>query len=401
MKYAAHRLITVTILASLMATSGLVAANWPQWRGLEQSATADPADWNPSKLKEKPVIKWRAAVGDGYSAISAADGMLFTMGNTEGNDHVIALETRTGKELWRHTYPCNAGKFRGPRSTPAYIGGSLFTLSREGLLIKFNADDGRIIWTKHLSDFGAQAPKWGYAASPIVYDNKLYINVCRSGICLDLRSGDPLWISPSEPTGYASTVPFEVDKGSRLLAFGADQIHVSDAATGQVLHSLPWKTSYNVNAADPLMVRGGFIISSGYGKGSAFIQLTRRGLETQWENKALAAHTDTPLYINGIVVGVTGKAQQGPLIAIDPTTGKELWRFDSKGGTVIGAGDDIIFLEANRKIHVATASRNGFSPRITHLLPLDGEIWTKATLSDGRLYCRTTKGDLICIDVAP
>jgi outer membrane protein assembly factor BamB len=375
--------------------------NWPQWRGLDQTCTAAASDWGPAQLKDEPRIVWRAQVGDGYSAVSVADGIAFTMGNSDGKDHVIALDTRTGNELWRYSYPCDSGRFKGPRSTPAYVGGSLFVISRDGHLRKFNAEDGRILWSKLLSDFGSKKPRWGFSASPIVKDNKLYINACRSGICLDVATGDPIWVSPPEQAGYASLVPFTVADGARLLALGKEELCVVDSKTGRVLHSMPWKTKYNINAADPVMVPGGFVLSSGYGRGSAYVRLTRRGLETVWEKTIMAAQTDTPLLINDMLVAVSDKAVSGPLVAIDPLNGKELWRFASKGGTVIGAGNDIVYLEASRKLHIAKASRSGFKPRITHLLPLNGEVWTKPTISNGRLYCRTIKGDLICIDVRP
>jgi outer membrane protein assembly factor BamB len=42
---------------------------------------------------------------------------------------------------------------------------------------------------------------------------------------------------------------------------------------------------------------------------------------------------------------------------------------------------------------------SGFKP-ISQAQVLGGKCWTTPVLSNGRIYCRNAKGDLVCLDVS-
>ena len=61
-------------------------------------------------------------------------------------------------------------------------------------------------------------------------------------------------------------------------------------ADGKQAWSYPWKTSYDVNAADPIVAGDKIFISSGYNHGGALLKVTAQGAEKVWENKNMRNH---------------------------------------------------------------------------------------------------------------
>lgn len=94
------------------------------------------------------------------------------MGNTEETDSVYALDAVTGKELWRHSYPCSSkdpNGYPGPRCTPTADGERVYSLSRHGHFFCLEAATGKVLWSKEFGkDFGAKTPTWGFSGSPLI-----------------------------------------------------------------------------------------------------------------------------------------------------------------------------------------------------------------------------------------
>jgi outer membrane protein assembly factor BamB len=93
--------------------------------------------WSAHWPAEGPKQLWKGKVGVGYSSVAVSNGRLYTMGNIDETDHVFCLEANTGKEVWKHSYPCSSrdpNGYPGTRCTPTVDGSRLFTVSREGHL---------------------------------------------------------------------------------------------------------------------------------------------------------------------------------------------------------------------------------------------------------------------------
>ena len=108
---------------------------------------------------------------------------------------------------------------------------------------------------------------------------------------------------------------------------------------GKRLWSFPWKTSYDVNAADPLVIDNSVFISSGYNTGCAMIEIAPEGPKLKWRNKAMQQHFSSAIVYQGMIYGTT---DPGDLVCLDPETGKESWRQKGfeKGG--IAAADGVL-----------------------------------------------------------
>src|ERR1041384_6108614 len=176
------------------------AADWPQWRGPNRngiSAETISATWPAAG----PKILWRASVGTGFSSCSISQGRVYTMGNTNDRDTIWCLDARTGKELWRHTYPAALGPQYyegGPGSTPTVYHGRVFTISKWGDVFCLDAAKGSVLWQRDLRQDKIQPNRWGFAGSPLVWGDELILNAGGAGTALELRTGRVLWSNRSE-----------------------------------------------------------------------------------------------------------------------------------------------------------------------------------------------------------
>jgi outer membrane protein assembly factor BamB len=390
--------LAAAALALLAAPAS--AGDWPGFRGPDRSGASAETGWQADWQAHPPRPVWKASVGSGYSAVSVAGGLAYTMGNAGGQDTVWALDAATGDLAWRFDYPCRSPSSNpGPRSTPLVDSGAVFALSRYGLLHALDARTGRRLWQQDLVRvLGAKAPGWGLACSPLAYGDAIIIDV-GTAAAFNRKTGAKMWASPRGATGYSSPVLFKAGARTLLATFPEYGLRVLDPSTGAELAAYPWSTSYGVNAPAPLVADGTLFITSGYRTGCALLALGPRGLVPIYANKSLAAHFHSPVLFGGHVYGFSGNAGGGDLRCLDLKSGALAW---SKGGLqhgsliladgkliALGEAGDLVLIQAD-----PAAYRELGRAKV-----LSGQCWTMPVLANGRIYCRNTDGDLVCLDV--
>ncbi|MFN2444230.1 MAG: PQQ-binding-like beta-propeller repeat protein [Vicinamibacterales bacterium] len=163
-----------------MALVGLVSVDarqpstmdWPQWRGQNRDGAA-AATAVPRKWPERLTARWTVEVGLGYSAPIIVGNTVYAFSRQEPNEVLRALDAATGKTRWESSYaapfkPNPAATKRhgtGPKSTPAFADGKLFTLGMSGIVTAFDAASGRQIWQKAAPPV---EPLYHTAMSPLV-----------------------------------------------------------------------------------------------------------------------------------------------------------------------------------------------------------------------------------------
>src|SRR5436190_11143030 len=93
--------LTLLVLATHGADLPSQSSQWPQWRGIHRDGispdTGLAQQWSP----DGPPLTWKTSgLGPGYSSVSICDGRIFTMGERDGQECVIALRLNDGHELW-------------------------------------------------------------------------------------------------------------------------------------------------------------------------------------------------------------------------------------------------------------------------------------------------------------
>lgn len=401
------RLLAVSLLASFAAPV-LDAGDWPRWRGPNLDGISTETGWSTDWPDDGPRQLWKANVGTGMSAVSVARGRAYTLGNREGRETVYCFDAETGREVWKHTYehPLDPKYYvGGPSATPTVDGDTVYTLSRRGDLFAFDAATGAVRWHKNIAtETGAKLPEWGFASSPLVDGDRLILNVGTAGTAVDKRTGRVVWTTGPEMAGYASAVPVEFEGNRYYLIFSAQMIAAVNAATGEIAVSHPWKTSYDVNAADPIPVGPGRVfISSGYGRGGALLEIKEGRPTVVWENTNMRNQMNACVLVDGHLYGIDGneRGRDTTLRCIEAATGAVKWSFkDPAHGAVSAAGGHLIVIGEKGELIAGKISPAEFKP-VARAQVLGGQCWTVPVLAHGRLYLRNSAGDLVCLSLRP
>lgn len=330
------------------------------------------------------------------------------MGNAGKKDTVFCLDAKSGKVIWRHEYPQELDKRMfegGTATTPTVDGERVYTVSHQGDLFCLDAASGRQVWFKHFQkDFGGRRPQWGFAGSPTIEGNLVLLDVGGEGastVALDKTTGNLVWKSGNDEPGYASVSVANVGGKRTAIVFKATHLVGLDVKDGRELWRTPWKTSYDVNAATPLVVGDRIFISSGYGSGCALISINGGKASEVWRNKNLKAHVNTAAVWEGHVYGPDDQTGGGKLACVDLNNGSLKWSEKSvPGGAVIIASGKLIALSERGELVIAEASPAGFQP-LSRAQVLGGRCWVQPTLADGRLFVKNNQGELVCLSMAP
>jgi outer membrane protein assembly factor BamB len=396
--------VALVIIASVNG-AGAASHDWYRWRGPDLNGISPETGWSTAWPSRGPKKLWKVSVGIGFSSVSVAEGRVYTMGNRNDKDTVYAFDAETGQEIWRHTYDCalDPRYYEGGTScTPTVDADRVYTLSRKGHLFCFATTNGHVIWQKNISDeLGLskakdEIPEWGYASSPLVQDKMLVLNVGSAGTAVDKGTGKLIWSSGKSHAGYATPVPCDL-AGSPAVA-GLHAVNLSD---GKRRWTYDWETSYDVNAADPIIRSNRIFISSGYGRGAAVLEFTASGATKVWENKELRNQISSSVLIRDHVYGMDGNNgdRGSSLRCLEFATGKLKWTDKSaRPGALMAAGEKLIVLNEAGELIVANASPDEFRP-LARAQVLGGKCWTTPVLSNGRIYCRNAAGDLVAVDV--
>lgn len=380
----------------LLAAGACLAADWPQWRGPSRNSISPESRFLTRFPARGPRRVWSAQIGEGYSTVAVRGNRLYTMGNRNGRDTVYCLNVSNGRPIWSQSYPCPPGEYPGPRATPTLDGGNVYTLSRQGQAFCFNAANGKVLWGKDLRTLvGAKEPGWGFAGSPLIHGNLVIYNVGAAGTALDKRTGRLVWKSGPGPAGYASPVPFTLGGKRAVALFSATEIVAVDPANGKPLWRYPWRTQYDVNAADPVISGNTVFISSNYGKGGALLRVTGNRATPVWQNRNMRNFFGTCVLIGGHLYG----NDENTLKCIDLRTGTERWRLRGIGkGGLMAAGGKLIVLTERGELVIANASPDRYT-ELARAQVIDGTNWSMPVLANGFLYCRNHEGTLVCLDL--
>ena len=320
------RLLAVCSLLLLTSSSNAQQSDWPQWRGINSTGFFEPgADLSTKWPEDGLEPKWSVNVGPGYSGISVVGDLVFTMDRIadqvseeeqnknpdallDGVERILCFDRNSGKLVWHHDYRSNYKGLdynKGPRTTPTIHAGRLYALGAMGHLHCLDARTGTQIWARDLiKDSGAKLPTWGFAASPLVVDDKLIIHAGIPGGCycaLSLKTGKEIWRAGDDPAGYG--VPIVAKSGDHRILVGWTPEHIigMDIETGKVHWQIPYEVTYGVSIATPIFQEG-HVLVCGYWHGTKSIQLdsTLTQANLAWEeNMYLRGLMAQPLYKDG------------------------------------------------------------------------------------------------------
>jgi outer membrane protein assembly factor BamB len=397
-----RRIRVVSVLAFLSHALSTAAANrqdsieWPRFLGPERNGTSSDAAFVRAWLEAGLTALWRRPSGEGFSGVTTAEDLVFTMDSDGREEFVLALGASDGSERWRlRTGPSPRDNYggHGPRVTPTVDRGFVFTVSAEGVLLALDAESGAVRWRRSLAkELGWRPPAEGVSSSPLVEGDRIFLMIGggsgRAVAALERMTGKTLWTSQDDRTSYSSPVVVSLGGRSQALFLTGSRLVSLEPGTGKLLWFYPWETYDFVNVATPILAGGDRVfISSGYDQGAALLQVTANGREELWRSREMKNHFNNSVHHEGILYGFDGAF----LKALDAATGSILWRERGFGtGSLILAGGHLVVLSEEGELALAAPSRTELRV-LSRVSALEGQSWTPPSLARGRLYLRNQR----------
>jgi outer membrane protein assembly factor BamB len=377
-------------LFALIATTDLVAQDWPQWRGPARDGQAlgltAPKLW-PKDLKQG----WKVTVGVGHSSPVVAGGRVFVF-TRQGDDEVVsAREVATGKPAWERRYaapytmnPAAESHGKGPKSTPLVTGGRVFTLGISGILSCLDAATGSIVWQKEFAhQFKTTSPLYGAATSPIIEGGLLIVHVGGHDdgalTAFDPATGAVRWAFKGEGPGYASPVVAEIGGVRQLITQTQTRVVGVDPRKGTLLWSIPFTTDYDQNAVTPLVI-GDLVVYSGTDKPLRAARVVRRGSAWEaapaWEAPEVALYMSSPVAVGERLVGFSQR-KKGQLVALEAKTGRVAWVSEGRQGdnaSLVALGGSVLALTDPGVLVVFDAAASKYAPLATYTVA-QSAVW--------------------------
>jgi outer membrane protein assembly factor BamB len=434
-------------LFALVGTGSRVVRgdDWPQWLGPQRDGV-----WRETGIIDQfsavgLKVRWRAPVGMGYTGPAVANGKVYVMdrflqpgkknpanpfarGSVPGNERVLCLDESDGKVLWKHEYDCpyTVSYPYGPRTTPTVHQGKVYTLGAEGHLYCFEADTGKIVWSRALKDdYKVPAPLWGFAAHPLVDGQKLICVVGGEGstaVAFDKDTGQELWraLSAQEP-GYCPPMIFEAGGKRQLIVWHPEAVNSLDPETGKLYWSQPFDVRSGLTIPTPRKTGDLLLVSSFY-NGSMMLRLDaeRPAAKLLWRGKSnserntdgLHAIMCTPFVEDGYIYGA---CSYGQFRCLKAGTGERVWEtYEPTGGEnerwanafVVKNGDRFFISNEEGDLIIAQLSPAGYRETSrTHLQdptnPAPGRdvVWSHPAYANRSIYARNDK-ELICVSLS-
>jgi outer membrane protein assembly factor BamB len=401
------------VLAQAPAAPRPATGEWPQWRGPARDAVSREtgllSQWAPSG----PPLAWKAqGLGRGFSSIAVASGRIYTMGDRDGGQQLVALSA-DGKQLWASKIgPVWDDGYGGPRGTPTVDADRVYAVGTEGDLVCLDAATGREQWRRSLPrDFGGRMmSSWKWSESPLVDGDRVVVTPGAQAaalVALDKRTGRDVWrttvpeLGPRgrDGAGYSSIVVSEaagVRQYVQLMGRGLVGVRASD---GRLLWSYNRVANETANIPTPIVKDDMVFASSGYQTGSVLLKLARQGdgvaaQEVYFlEGRTLQNHHGGLVLVGDHVYGGHGHNRGLPICA-HLATGRIAWGGDirnagSGSAAVTYADGHLYFRYQNGLVLLVEASPAGYREKGSFTIPdVRDPSWAHPVVAGGRLYLR-------------
>lgn len=392
---------------------------WPRFQGPRGNGTTPEAGWLAQWPEHgEPKTAWSSNLGLGLAGFAVAKRRVYSAGNDgHEKDTVWCLDLETGNVIWKHELAvptkCHTMPIvpYGPAATPTVVDGIVYSLSRAGHLLALDAVSGKTHWTLHLiDDLGGVAPVYGYASSPAIEGDRLFLDIGQkepgsnkgSTVCLDRNDGSVLWQTGEGQAGYATPFVGKIKGRELLVIFKGEALELREPENGELVSRYATTTRDFCNCATPMIFGGDTIIISHTGKsGTRGMQFDGSALKERWdlEGHGLLFHSGTPF--SGKLIAFNDESRnENTLKLIDPDNGSIIWKSDDfpKGNLIVCDDGTALVLGKNGELVAARVSSEGVKP-LHRMQVFGGKTYVQPTLADRRILCRNNDGKVVCLDL--
>ena len=370
-------------------------AEWPGFRGPDRDGIIRDVqiktDWSVTPPKEI----WRRPIGPGCSSFAVSGNYLFTQ-EQRGEDEIVSCyNVDTGEPVWKHYdkarfYDSHAGA--GPRSTPTFSNGSIYTLGATGILNALDAVDGSVIWSRNaVSDTKGKHSGWGYTSSPLVVDDAVIVAVVGQLVAYDIANGVPRWFGPDGGDSYSSPHLLSIGGIKQIALMSANGVISIAPADGTVLWEYSWPGDSRI-VQPAVSTDNEIFIGSSDGSKIRRISVVRESgewkIEEYWTSGKLKPNFNDFIVHKGHAYGFNGPM----LVCIDSKDGERRWRGGRYGGQIIllANQDLLVVLSEKGELALVSAIPDKFI-ELAKLDAIEGKTWNHPVLVGDKLLVRNSQ----------
>jgi outer membrane protein assembly factor BamB len=375
------------------------AAYWTDFRGPNRTGiyaqTEIETAWPASGLPRL----WKQPVGAGYASFTVAEGRAYTIEQRREREAITAYDVNTGRELWAFTYPARFDEILGglgPRATPVYHEGLVYSLGADGDLYCLSAETGKPKWSKNiLADNGAKNIHWAMSGSPLIVDEKVIVTPGgpdgRSIVAYNRLTGEPIWHALNDRAGYTSPILATLARRRQIVWISGERAIGITVEDGKQLWEFPFPAQMDMNCSQPVVVDDAHVLlSSAQGPGAALLEIAKTGdayaARPVWQNNRMKNKFNSSVLYQGYIYGL----DDAILACIDAKTGELKWKGGRYGyGQLLLAGSHLIVVTEQGDVVLVRATPESHQ-ELARFSAIEGRTWNIPAIDNGLLLVRNS-----------
>jgi outer membrane protein assembly factor BamB len=375
------------------------SADWPQWRGPSRDGTisfVEPATW-----PQAPTQRWKIEVGTGYASPLLIGDRIY-MFSRQGEDEIMrAIDASSGEVIWQKGYPASftmqsgaALHGPGPKSTPVYFNGRVYSIGMTGVVTAFDAATGRQLWQKPASK---NVPRFTtHAFSPVVERELVIFHLGGENggalTAFDINTGETKWSWTGDGPAYGSPIIVDLSGTRQMVTITQGKIVSLNAASGELLWERPYFLDNMTHAITPTLYGQTLIVGGTRYPLNAFTVARRNN---QWITEDAWKNEETPIRLsNGVLVGDAfigmSTRNSGQYFAVDARTGTTLWRSEGRQAnhaSITKTGSLLFILEDDGELIIARYNAASLETQRRYKVA-DTDTWTAPAISGNRVFVK-------------
>jgi outer membrane protein assembly factor BamB len=234
-------------------SAAVYAGNWPQWRGPSLNGVSEEQNL-PFKWSTTANVVWKLALPARSGATPIIWGNRIFLNVADGDDlYLWCADKASGALLWKKliapgNYKINKQNMSSP--SPSTDGQAVYVMTGIGVMKAFDFE-GRELWVRDIQkDYGKFGVNWGYASSPLLYEDGLFVEVLHGShtknpsylLRVNKKTGATVWrverltdAVRESPDSYTTPALLQHNGETQIVVSGGDCVTGHDPATGQEL----------------------------------------------------------------------------------------------------------------------------------------------------------------------
>jgi outer membrane protein assembly factor BamB len=384
--------------------------DWDSFRGPERDGVVHHSSVGTNWALHPPTLVWRRAVGPAWSSVLVVGSRLYTQEQRAAKETVVCYDADKGDQLWIHE---DTARFNeqvsgpGPRATPTFYQGRLYSLGGTGWLDCLNAATGALLWQRDVKEeSGAKVPTWAFASSPLVAGDTVIVYAGGDGgkgvLAFRAATGELLWSAPAGASSYSSPQLTAIAGQPQCLVLHDGGLTSLDLATGKKL----WETGAAMKGAprtgQPRLMDGNkLLVAALGGLGTSLIEVTRNGdawsASDKWDSKALKPEFPDFVVYQGHAFGF----DVGIFCCIDLADGQRCWKEGryGRGQALLLADQGLLLVSTESGELVLLAADPAAHRELGRFQALEGKTWNHPVVRASRVYHRNAQ-EMACYRLA-